>query len=535
MPYSDHILRLAAFLPVDNSAIPEDSQLPPETANMAWIEGGVRGRDGPVIASHLVQNEYTSGSGNWTTCCENCSVTCPTAMGIPEYSDIISYKGVRITIFILYLIGILAAIVGNSCVILIVYKKQSLRRNPTILFICNLALCDIVSCLLYRPLFLVELFLPFRKNIPEAYDHLVQCKVTGYFQALFAGVIFHTMMAISQERLLLIVRPLQAKSLCSTSRTRKILLLIWFTTACVVLPMPILFTEMLVASIDGTVISFCGYFSGGHGAVIYFSVIFTVYFAIPLLVMSIAYTKIFSALYQRSGALAVNQDAGGGKSMRTRRSLARMMISISILFALCQGPNFVYLIYVASGGTVPSNGFFTATIVKFLPIISSALNPFIYTLNSRTFRNGFKAVILRQKSFDDPSFGRSFTQSTSLRRKSSSRSWYSDRRQSSMDSKNDRDSKRASSQAASRKSSTLPIYRPVNVHRSSTLSTKIMDDEPGDMTPLREMAEPVGSPRDSGLGPEESSGTNNGESDTGTFPRSRTPSKKVRIQEDVVL
>ena len=363
-------------------------------------------------------DQYNCTDDN-STCSSVCYDPVPS---IPKYWDIISYEGVRIAIALFFLVALLAAIFGNTCVLLIVYRKRSLRRNATILFICNLALCDLISCLLYRPLFIVELFLPFKNEVDEAYDHLTQCKVTTYFQSVFAGVILHTMMTISLERLLLIVRPLHAKRLCTSRNTIYTLLLIWFLSSCCTLPLPIIFTELMVVDICGVVVSFCGYFSGGRPAIIFFSITFALYFALPLVVMTFSYSKIFVVLHRSSSTLGVREhdkNSGAAKTMRKRRSLARMMLSISILFALTCGPNFIFMLYVATGGEVSSNGFFIATIMKFLPLISSAINPYIYTLSSKTFRNGFKSLLCRKKYFDDSSFGRSFMSSQSnLRRKS---------------------------------------------------------------------------------------------------------------------
>ena len=129
---------------------------------------------------------------------------------------------------------------------------------------------------------------------------------------------------------------------------------------------------------------------------------------LPLIILSVTYAKIFHALYRRSEQLDVNKDAGGGKSMRARRSLAKMMVSVAIVFAICWGPDNLYFLYISCGGTVPSNGFFWAIFVEMLPIISSGMNPFVYTLNSRTFRAAFKSLLTRGSRRGEFSIGRSF-------------------------------------------------------------------------------------------------------------------------------
>ena len=103
------------------------------------------------------------------------------------YDDIISSPAVRVSIIVCYLVVILVATLGNMLVILVIYRRRSLRRNPAVLLIMNLALCDLTSCLVYRPLLLVELFLPFVSM--QIFDHnqLDECKVASYFQGMLAG------------------------------------------------------------------------------------------------------------------------------------------------------------------------------------------------------------------------------------------------------------------------------------------------------------------------------------------------------------
>ena len=102
---------------------------------------------------------------------------------------------------------------------------------------------------------------------------------------------------------------------------------------------------------------------------------------------------------------------GGSKSLHTRRKLAKMMLAVAIIFALCWGPNFALYLWVACGLGIKQNGFFAAAIVEFLPIVSSALNPFIYTLNSKAFQSGLKRILcvrLCRPTLEESSLYRSF-------------------------------------------------------------------------------------------------------------------------------
>ena len=126
---------------------------------------------------------------NWVTSTSNQNSTFNggTSAPIKLYEDIISKPSIRLVILMIYLIVILVAILGNILVILVISRRRSLRRNPAILLILNLAFCDLISCVVYRPLLLIEMFLPFT-SIELFHDQLKECKASAYFQGLLAGL-----------------------------------------------------------------------------------------------------------------------------------------------------------------------------------------------------------------------------------------------------------------------------------------------------------------------------------------------------------
>lgn len=143
---------------------------------------------------------------------------------------------------------------------------------------------------------------------------------------------------------------------------------------------------VLSLQVEGVELSYCGHFSGSTDGKIYFPLMFIVYFCAPLVIITVSYAKIFNVLNTRSRDLDCNRSVGELRSIHTRQKLAKMMVSVSVLFAACWGPHFCFHLWLFCGGKVKRNGFFAASVIEFLPLISSALNPFIYTINSKTFQ-----------------------------------------------------------------------------------------------------------------------------------------------------
>lgn len=319
-----------------------------------------------------------------------------TLYALHNYSDYFSFSAVRYVAISFFIIGNVTAVIGNLLVLLLVWKRRSLRQNATIIFIVNLALCDLISSVIYRPLFLVDLLLPFTSDTSKHYTNKNYCKTSTFFQAIFAAVGFHTIVAISLERFILIVYPLKAKSACSIGRAKKILFCIWFTALMCTLPIPIYFAEIRVLNMsNGNVLHYCSILGKQYSKAAnqYYIFLFTFYFALPLIQISVSYWCIFMTLFKNSE----NTPSAPSRAVRLRKNLAKMMLWVAVLFAICNGPSFLFSLFMSLGYNV-HNVVFISTIVEFLPIISSATNPFIYTLNSKTFRHGLQLLVCRGRN-----------------------------------------------------------------------------------------------------------------------------------------
>ena len=145
---------------------------------------------------------------------------------LEDYPDMLQNTKVRYTLIAVHIIGTILAAAGNFTVVIVIARRKSLRQSPAVLFIFNLAFCDLMQCLVYRPVLVADFFLPFTDH-PVYPHHYTVCQIVTYLSALVMAVSFHTIVAISQERLCLIVFPLKAKQMFSTSRTKKLVLIIW--------------------------------------------------------------------------------------------------------------------------------------------------------------------------------------------------------------------------------------------------------------------------------------------------------------------
>ena len=110
---------------------------------------------------------------------------------------------------------------GNLLVVTAAIRKKSLRTQRNA-FIINLAVSDILLCLVTMPLTLIEIV---NDHWPLG-DSVVSCKVAGGFQAVSVFVSTISITVIALDRYQLIVYP--AKDLLKSVGATVVLFVIWF-------------------------------------------------------------------------------------------------------------------------------------------------------------------------------------------------------------------------------------------------------------------------------------------------------------------
>ena len=292
-------------------------------------------------------------------------------------------------------IAIILASLGNGALLYIFTRHwKRTRRNITVYFILNLAVCDFLKATIHQPLRLLDITLS---------DNLVHhskfyCQVTGYFSAFIAGVSFHSILAISIDRYLLICHPLRAKSVLTIGRAKKLLGIIWIFTLLVMVPLPTLFTFVLTLEITGTDdmnTTFCliDIISDNMAGKVYFYFLFGFYYLFPLIVITTVYTKVFYVLNKGLGFQSL-KDANTNRMLKSRKSLAKLMLCVAIFFILFESPYFITFFYLCLGYRIAKNPVTILLIIEFLPLICSVLNPIIYSSHSLCNRRRFMKSVM---------------------------------------------------------------------------------------------------------------------------------------------
>ena len=209
--------------------------------------------------------------------------------------------------------------------------------------------------------------------------------------ALTASV--YTLMFISFDRYLKISKPLQYRSRMTTSKSLKIISIIWFisTAFATHAATPDSGSYGFLANSGGL----CpGYDGGtrskrdGYVAFLYLGVIF-----LPAIVILIMYARIFAVAHKRQTMLR-NGELGETSTSQNQRSvlrhdlkIVRMLLIVVGVFFFCWLPYSIYTIFLytynpnAFKGWSLRSGIIYGWIIYLLPLFNSLCNPIICCIN----------------------------------------------------------------------------------------------------------------------------------------------------------
>ena len=212
---------------------------------------------------------------------------------------------------------------------------------------------------------------------------------------------------ISVDRYLKISKPLQYKSRMTTSKSLKMIIIIWLISTA--------FAFAIFLSISYATVSFHADKNILKG--IYTFLAISAFF-LPIVVICAMYTLIFIIAHKRQKRLR-NGELGETPNGRNQQTVLlqdlkviRMLLIVVGVFILCWGPFFIYklisyyhpnfIIWKNSSLSYRRTMFTTTMIVRRLPYCNSLCNPVIYAFLDQkykeAFKNFFKRMMCRRRN-----------------------------------------------------------------------------------------------------------------------------------------
>ncbi|XP_053207542.1 tachykinin-like peptides receptor 86C isoform X3 [Panonychus citri] len=280
---------------------------------------------------------------------------------------------------------------GNLGIIWIIIGHRKMR-TVTNIFILNLSIADLITSILNITFnFIFMLF-------GQWYFGYFFCKINTFIAYLTLSASVFTIMALSLERYRIVINPMKPRI---TRRTCVVCLtFIWLISSLLSLPTLIYATFMSFDNQSTNItrhICILRWPDGGPGvsnADFYFNVIiFAVDYAIPMILMTVTYYRIGKVFW---GSQAIGElTEGQREAIRGRQRVVTMLITVTVLFAICWLPYHIYFLYMYYDPEIMNHKYISNIYltIYWLAMSNSAINPVIYAFLSKRYRNYFLKMI----------------------------------------------------------------------------------------------------------------------------------------------
>lgn len=288
---------------------------------------------------------------------------------------------------IIFLIGVL----GNGTLILIFIRHRNMRNVPNT-YIISLALGDLL---------LILTSVPFTATVYTfdswPYGEII-CRISEASKDVSVGVSVFTLTALSAERYCAISNPIRRR-ISSKPFTLLIAVSIWIMAASFALP-AIFFSSLVTAkAVDNHEIEYCSPFPEKLGdayrqGMVLFK--FFAYYAIPLAVIAWFYILMAKHLDMTTRNMP-GELQGQSSQIRARKKVAKMVLSLVIMFMICFLPHQAFMLWFHFCPTALDdfNEFWNAfRIIAFcLSFFNSCINPIALYFISGVFRKYFNRYL----------------------------------------------------------------------------------------------------------------------------------------------
>ncbi|ESO84041.1 hypothetical protein LOTGIDRAFT_91538, partial [Lottia gigantea] len=309
-------------------------------------------------------------------------------------------KPAVVCLTLIYAVIFVTGVLGNVFTCIVILKNKSMHTT-TNYYLLSLAVSDITTLLLALP--------PDVSSIWEAYPWRFGtffCIVKSFISEMTSYASVLTITAFTAERYVAICRPLLSQSLSSLSRAVKIIISVWIIACLCALPYPVhtrVFYEVLHPETgepltDSLLCNIPAKWRSGMSYMFQFSTF--AFFIIPMIVISIVYILIGVELWNSQLGIDNNKNKQAAiQASNARKAVLKMLVAVVIAFFLCWAPFHAQRLmtsYVSQWTNrlleIQTWLFYVSGVLYF---VSSTVNPILYNVMSRKYRQAFKRTLCR--------------------------------------------------------------------------------------------------------------------------------------------
>ncbi|KAI8424176.1 hypothetical protein MSG28_002764 [Choristoneura fumiferana] len=294
-------------------------------------------------------------------------------------------------VYFMYCTVFVVALVGNGLVCFVVQTSPRMK-TVTNYFIVNLAVGDILMTLFCVPFSFVSMLVlrywPFGA---------IMCKVVNYSQAVSVLVSAYTLLAISIDRYMAIMRPLRPR--LGKAAAKLVVAAVWGGALATAAPIP--WVSTLQRPTDWY--QFCQadicleQWEQVEQSSQYTCALLALQFVLPLSALVCTYARIAHAVWGgRPPGEA--QSARDSRMQRSKRKMIKMMVMVVAVFTVCWLPLNVFIVlWTAHEGDAEWGAWpglpYAWFASHWLAMSHSCYNPIIYCYMNVRYRRGFKQAL----------------------------------------------------------------------------------------------------------------------------------------------
>ena len=305
-------------------------------------------------------------------------------------SSLINPEALKVGATVAYSLILVVSLVGNSLIVLIVYKTPTLKK-PINMLIANMAMSDLLYPIFFFPVRLADLHVGswlIGGTLGQAL-----CKIYPFLTDVSTLVSIQSLVLITVDRYAAVVVPLRSP-LISRKLCRCLIGGTWILAAA--FHSPYLFAFNLVEYQEGKwcVKQWEVIFGEKSSTGIYFLSASILFFHIPFVVLAILYSIILIKLKKQAHP---GEQSASAVEQRTRRNrnVLKMTVAIVVAFFICWIPFSIQMVtsYFIPQNTLDCKFWVSYIVATFISRTNCAINPIICLTFTSNYRQALRRLV----------------------------------------------------------------------------------------------------------------------------------------------
>lgn len=212
----------------------------------------------------------------------------------------------------------------------------------------------------------------------------------------------YTIAVMSVDRFLAIRHPMIFRRVSSTGYAVKLITAIWFLSVAIMSPLLFMRRVDVVSVIPGEPLYLCNeVWPDDSHRQLYDVMLFAILYAVPGIIICCSYSLIGKELWTEDKNLHRTESETsrsiGKNVLNGRKRVAKMLIALAILFAVCWLPYHIVSLYLDFNKTQVKPFLAVLPFTILVGHANSALNPVLYFYSSRSFRKYLYRILKCKK------------------------------------------------------------------------------------------------------------------------------------------